>query len=225
MTAQEILATLRIRGKPQTAAIYKRHGSGDNVFGLLTSELSRLQKTIKVDQPLAKALWRTKNAEARVLALQVADPAQRTRGDADRMVKEGPVRFVGCYLCELVAHSRIAEPAMRAWMKSPDECFREMGYGVFGARLKDDPDSVSNTKAATGLATIEKEIHRSANRARYAMGGALIAIGIYKPALRTQVLAAARRIGTVDVDHGETSCRTPDAVRYIENASRRKRRS
>jgi len=29
MNAQEILATLEKAGKPQTAAIYKRHGAGD----------------------------------------------------------------------------------------------------------------------------------------------------------------------------------------------------
>lgn len=33
MNAVEILATLKKLGKPQAAAIYKRHGAGDNVFG------------------------------------------------------------------------------------------------------------------------------------------------------------------------------------------------
>jgi len=28
---------------------------------------------------------------------------------------------------------------MRVWMKSPDESAREIGYGILGARLKDDP--------------------------------------------------------------------------------------
>jgi len=49
MSAVEILAILKKSGKPQTAAIYKRHGAGDNVFGTLTSEIARLQKKIKVD--------------------------------------------------------------------------------------------------------------------------------------------------------------------------------
>jgi 3-methyladenine DNA glycosylase AlkD len=224
MNAQEVLATLKKRGKPQTAAIYKRHGSGDNVFGVLTSEIAQLQKTIKVDHPLAKALWRTKNAEARVLALQVADPAKLTRTDADGLVKDGPVRFIGCYLSGLVARSPIADRTMRAWMRSPDESSREMGYGVLGVRLKDDPDSISDADAAEILETIEKEIHRSPNWARYAMNGALIAIGVYKPALRTKAIAAAGRIGKVEVDHGETNCKTPDAAPYIEKALKRKRR-
>jgi 3-methyladenine DNA glycosylase AlkD len=221
--AEEILATLRELGKPQTAAIYKRHGSGDNVFGVLTSEIARLQKKIKVDHALALELWRTGNAEARILALQIADPEKVTRTDADGLLKDGPVRFIGCYLCGLLASSPIAGETMHSWMKSTDEFRREMGYGILGCRLKADPDSVSDADAQKVLATIETEIQRSPNWARYAMNGALISIGVYKPALRKKAIEAARRIGKVEVDHGETNCKTPDAVPYIEKASKRKR--
>jgi 3-methyladenine DNA glycosylase AlkD len=223
MNAQEILATLQKLGKPQTAAIYKRHQSGDNVCGVLTSQIAKLQKKIKVDHGLALELWKTGNAEARMLALQVADPEKLTRTDADGLLKDGPVRFVGCYLSGLVSRSPIAEETMRAWMKSPDEFAREMGYGILGVRLKDNPGSVSDADAEKVLATIEKEIRRSPNWARYAMNGALISIGIFKPALRKKAIEAAKRIGKVEVDHGETNCKTPEAVSYIERASKRKR--
>lgn len=224
LNAQDILAMLKKLGKPQTAAIYERYGTGENVFGVLTSELTKLQKKIKVDHALALELWKTGNAEARALALQVADPAKLTRADADGLLKDGPVRFVGYYLSGLLARSPIAEPTMRAWMSSPDEYRREMGYGILSARLKHDPDSVSDAEAGKLLATIEQEIHRSPNWARYAMNGALIAIGIFKPALRQKAIAAAKRIGKVEVDHGETYCKTPDAVPYIQKAGQRKQR-
>ena len=222
MTAQDILATLKKAGKPQTAAIYKRHGSGDNVFGALTSDIGKLQKKIKTDHALALELWKTKNVEARTLALQVADPARLTRADADRFAADGPVRFVGSYLCGLLARSPIADATMRAWMKSPDETTREMGYAVLSARLKDNPGSIGDADAEKVLATIEKEIHKAPNWVRSAMNGALIAIGVYKPGVRKQVLAAATRIGRVEVDHGETNCKTPDAVSYIEKVLKRK---
>ena len=222
MNAKEVLATLRKLGKPQTAAIYRRHGSGENVFGVLTSEIGKLRKRIKVDHALAMQLWKTGNAEARVLALQVADPEKLTRPDADRLLRDGPVRFVGCYLSGLVARSPIGDGTMRAWMKSRSESDRELGYGILSARLKDDPDSISDADAGNMLAAIEKEIHRSPNWARYAMNNALIAIGVFKPALRKKAIAAARRIGKVEVDQGETCCKTPDAVPYIEKAARRK---
>lgn len=84
MNTEDILTTLAQLGKPQTAVIYRRHGSGERVFGVLTSEIAKLQKRIKRNHPLAMALWETGNAEARILALLVANPEQVTRSDADR---------------------------------------------------------------------------------------------------------------------------------------------
>ena len=54
------------------------------------------------------------------------------------------------------------------------------------------------------------------------MNGALISIGIRNARLRKKALEAARRIGRVDVDHGETSCKTPDAVAAIQKWWREK---
>jgi 3-methyladenine DNA glycosylase AlkD len=221
MNAQEILTTLKKAGKPQTAAIYQRHGAGKNVFGTLTSEIVKIQKKIKIDHALAMDLWKSGNAEARVLALQIADPAKLTQADADRLIKDGPVRFIASYLSALLGSSPIADKTMRAWMKSPDESLREVGYGILATRLRDDPDSISDADAEKALATIEKEIHRSPNWARRAMNGALIAIGVSKTALRKKAIDTAKRIGKVEVDHGETSCKTPEASAYIEKASKR----
>src|SRR5689334_18503693 len=138
--AREILTTLRKLGKPQIAVVYKRHGSGDNVFGVLTSDIAKLQKKIKIDHTLAMELWETGNVEARVQALQVADPQRLTRAGTDKLLKDGPVHFLGCYLCVLLAHSPIAHERMHTWMKSTQEFPREIGYGIFSVRLKDDPD-------------------------------------------------------------------------------------
>ena len=49
-----------------------------------------------------------------------------------------------------------------------------------------------------------------------AMNNALIAIGIRNARLEKLAIAAARRIGKVEVDHGETSCKTNDAEAYIK---------
>lgn len=222
MNADEVLAALQQRGKPQTAAIYRRHGSGDDVCGVLTSELGKLRKKIRTDHDLAMELWRTGNAEARILALQVADPRRITTADADRLIREGQVRFLACYLSALIAHAPIADRTMRAWMRSRDESKREVGYGILGVRLKDSPDSIPDSYAEEVLATIEREIHGSPNRARYAMNGALISIGVFKPSLERKAIEAATRIGRVQVDHGETGCTTPDAASYIRKASTRR---
>jgi len=223
MDVQGVLTALQKLGKPGTAAIYRRHGSGDNVFGVLTSEIVKLQKRIKTNHSLAIELWKTGNAEARILALQIADPDKLTPSEADSFASDAESEFIGCYLSSLLARSPLVDETMRTWMNSPKEFIRAAGYGILGARLKEDPDSVTDADAAKILAVIEKEIHRSPNRARHAMNGALIGIGVFKPSLKKKVIDAAKRIGKVEVDHGETSCTTPDAVSYIAKAAKRKR--
>jgi hypothetical protein len=47
------------------------------------------------------------------------------------------------------------------------------------------------------------------------MNSAVISIGARNAALEGKAIAAAKRIGKVEVDHGETGCKTPDAVEYI----------
>lgn len=66
------------------------------------------------------------------------------------------------------------------------------------------------------LEAIEKEIHDRPNRVRHSMNQAVISIGVRNAALEKRARAVAKRIGKVEVDHGETSCKTPDAVAYIE---------
>ena len=56
------------------------------------------------------------------------------------------------------------------------------------------------------------------------MNQALISIGLRSPSLRKAAVAAAGRIGKVEVDHGETSCQTPDAAAYIAKAAAHPRR-
>jgi len=60
---------------------------------------------------------------------------------------------------------------------------------------------------------------------RNAMNNALIAIGIRNPHLEKKAIAAAQKIGKVEVDHGETGCKTPDAIPYIQKSLDRKRKS
>ena len=72
------------------------------------------------------------------------------------------------------------------------------------------------------LEAIESRIHSSKNRVKHSMNGALISIGLRSARLRKKALDAARRIGKVDVDHGETGCKTPDAVAAIQKGWQKK---
>jgi len=66
------------------------------------------------------------------------------------------------------------------------------------------------------LALIERTIHTAPNAEREGMNMALILIGCRNAALRKAATAAAKRIGKVEIDHGDTACKTPDAAQYID---------
>ncbi|BCC12424.1 hypothetical protein BCM0074_2807 [Bacillus cereus] len=53
------------------------------------------------------------------------------------------------------------------------------------------------------------------------MNSALIAIGIRNEDLEQIAIEVAHKIGKVQVDHGATSCKTPDAESYIKKARER----
>ena len=54
------------------------------------------------------------------------------------------------------------------------------------------------------------------------MNQTLIAIGVRSPRLEKRARAVAKAIGKVEVDHGDTSCKTPDATAYIERTLAKK---
>ncbi len=62
------------------------------------------------------------------------------------------------------------------------------------------------------LETIRTTIHARKNRVRHSMNMALIALGVRNPAFQAKAPEAAKSIGKVEVDHGDTNCKTPDAA-------------
>jgi hypothetical protein len=155
----------------------------------------------------------------------IADPVEIDSREADDWAKDSQhhAHLLGGFLADLVARSECADEKMRAWTKAKDEFTRAAGYYLLASRVKNGDETLSDKACARFLSTIEREIHGSPNRARYSMNTALIAIGTYRPALTAEALKAAKRIGKVEVDHGNTECKTPDAVPYIKKAVARKK--
>jgi hypothetical protein len=122
-----------------------------------------------------------------------------------------------------VSQTPLARKKMEKWMKSKNEWIGQAGWNLLG-RLAMDDKELPDEFFENYLGIIEREIHRSQNRVKHAMNGVVIAIGIRNGKLEKKALAAAQRIGKVEVDHGETDCQTPDAAAYIRKAGARKRR-
>jgi 3-methyladenine DNA glycosylase AlkD len=215
MSLAEAMRTLEKAGSAQTRKTYARHGAKDPMFGVSFATLKTLVKRIRVDHDLALALWETGNFDARNLAFKIADPARMTPGDLDRWARETEARMCSWYPAMLAAEGPHAMATATRWLSSKEELLRSTGWGLVGQLAGRDP-TTPDSWFADRLAQIEKTLQSSSNGERYAMNNALIAIGGRSPALRKAALAAAKRIGKVEVDHGDTACETPVADLYIE---------
>jgi len=207
-------------GKEAYRKTWLRHGVQPPLFGVSYADLYKLQKEIGADQALASQLWKTGNHDARVLATLVADPAVMTAKELDAWLANATNRIMNDAVACVAGRSPHAAKKAEAWRKAKGEWTSSAGWSVV-AQLAAATEMVPDAQLEPLLAEIRDDIAAAPNYARHAMNGALIAIGGHRPALRAKAVATARAVGKVDVDHGGTSCQTPDAVGYIAKMAAR----
>jgi 3-methyladenine DNA glycosylase AlkD len=222
MTIQQAVAELKKLGTDQNRKVYKRHGVSGKLHGVSFANLKQLKKEIKTDHELARRLWATGNHDARILATMVADPGETTVALLDSW-KDGLDNYIVTdAFAKFVAATPLARESAEAWTQSSKEWIGRAGWMLLAHLALNDP-SLAGEYFTPYLETIEQHIHSHPNRTRDAMNSALIAIALRNPELERKSIAAARRIGKVDVDHGDTSCMTHDAEAYILKARGRRR--
>jgi 3-methyladenine DNA glycosylase AlkD len=212
---REALSRLKSAGTEQNRTVYARHGVGKKMYGVPMAELKKLRKEIGTDHDLAVKLWDTGNHDARMLAALVADPAVISSGMLGAWSGDLDNYVVTDAFSGLVAKSRFAQSKFKKWSRSRQEFVGQAGWNVLTLLAMRDP-RLTNAFLIQQIRYVEDRIHLSANRIRHAMNQALIAIGARNVTLRQRATAAANRIGEVDVDHGETGCKTPAIVPYID---------
>jgi 3-methyladenine DNA glycosylase AlkD len=215
MTKTEVMKELKANGSEQTRKVYRRHGIGGPLFGVSYAVLGKLRKKIKTDQKLAEQLWATGNHDARTLATMIAEPSEIRAGTLDAWVKDVDNRGMAAAVSNVAGAAPSARSRMEKWTRSRSEMTACAGWHVL-ATISREHDDLPDAYFKQYIDTIESKIHGSPNWVKHAMNNALINIGVRNPSLQKKALAAAKRIGKIDVDHGETSCKTPDAAAYIK---------
>lgn len=217
MDFHAVMKQLEELGTAQNRKVYARHGAGENMFGVSFASLGKLQKQIKVNHELAGQLWATGNHDAQVLATMIADPQALTDKQAEAWLKECSNYTIAEMFGGLVAKSPLALKKAEKWHKSKDEWVASTGWRMI-AQLALNNRQLPVEYFDPYLELIANGIHQQQNRVRYEMNGALIAIGLRNETLEQKAIAVAKKIGKVEVDHGETGCKTPDAAEYIAKA-------
>ena len=218
MTLRETLEKLKSMGTAQNRKVYARHGVGRKMYGVSFANLGKLKKAIKTNHELAVKLWTTGNHDARVLATMIADPRMFDSKLLEEWVRDLDNYVIADAFGGMAARTDHARDKADRWAESKREYVGAAGYNIL-ANLAIKDGELPEAYFESHLERIERHIHGSENRTRYSMNQALIAIGTRTKRLEQRAIAAARRIGKVYVDHGETDCSTPDAIAYITKAA------
>jgi 3-methyladenine DNA glycosylase AlkD len=214
MNRNSALRELKRRGTAQNRKVYRRHGVGENMYGVSFGDLRLLAKQIKVDQDLAIQLWATGNHDAQILATLIADPAQFDAKTLDAWSRDLGNYVITDQFAGLAARTAYWRKKAEKWHRARGEWIGRAGWNLIGQLALREP-ALPDSYFEPYLSEIETGLHQQKNRVREAMNNALIAIGARSAALQEKALRAAKTIGPVEIDHGETSCQTPDAAEYI----------
>lgn len=211
----ELMSELKALGTEQNCKIYKKHGVKAELYGVSFANLEKLKKQIKTNHQLALKLWESGNHDARILATMIADPKITTDEMLDNWLLNVDNSSLSDLFSTYIIKTEFAQEKMEKWIKSDSEWVGHTGWSLL-AKIVNSETNLPNEFFEKHLSIIEKSIHTQKNFIKSAMNRALIAIGVVNDHLQEKALVTAAKIGKVEVDHGETNCKTPDAAEYIK---------
>lgn len=218
-TLGEVMLELERLGTEQTRRTFARHGAPvDQMFGVKVGDLKTILKKIKGRQELALELYDTGNTDAMYLAGLVANGALMTKKQLESWARRASWSMISEYTVPWVAsESPFAAELAQKWIDAKQPSVVSSGWMTWSAIVATRPDEELDLKVLQKLLDrVTLEIHDSNNRVRSAMNGFVISVGGYVLPLQKKAREAAKKIGKVEVDVGDTACKVPLALEYID---------
>ena len=219
-TVASVMAELEAKGSEKTRKTYVRHGVPvGRMFAVSVADLKVIAKAIKRQQALALELYSTGNQDAMYLAGMVADGSLMSAAELKSWAEGAKdLKMISEYTVPWVAVENAQGRALaREWIRSGKEHVASSGWCTYSGLIAITADEALDMAEIDALlGVIVKEIDGAQNRVRYTMNNFVVAVGSYVKPLLKQAKAAARTIGTVSVDMGDTACDVRLALAQIE---------
>lgn len=218
MTYEEIIEKLEELGSEQTKQIYMNHGVREPYFGVKIGDLKKLVKHVKKDHDLALKLYDSGNHDAMYLAGLSVNPKLISKETLQDWARKAYWYMAAEYtVAQVAAESNYALELAREWMNSEEEMISVSGWSAYSNYISITPDNELDITEIKGLLQqVKNTVHQERNRVRYVMNSFVISVGAYVPELTEEAKQVAESIGKVHVDVGNTACKVPLAVDYIQ---------
>jgi Cu/Ag efflux protein CusF len=140
------------------------------------------------------------------------------RAQLDRWAKSAWWYMLSEYAVPMVAAEHVEGiDIAKKWIASSKESVAACGWSTYTLIVSVRPDDqLDLDDIRSYLKTVEAKIEKSANRVRHCMNGFVIGVGSYVQPLLREAKATAKKMGTVEVDVGNTNCKVPNATECIQ---------
>ncbi|MDQ5977745.1 MAG: alkylation repair protein [Verrucomicrobiota bacterium] len=222
MKLSEVMAALKSKGSESVKRLLMKHGAKEPFFGVKIGDMKPLAKQLKGGQELALELYATGNGDAQYLAGMIADGRLMTKVQLENWAKTAAWDMISGTTVPWVASEHPDGPVLALkWIAARNEQTARAGWNALGALSATRPDAELPLKDfARLLKSMPRDLPKAPDGVRYTMNNFIIACGTYLAPLGDQAIAAARAVGRVQVDMGDTECKVPDAESYILKARR-----
>lgn len=223
-TLNSVMRELAAKANPTAKNTYMRHGAPEPLYGVRIGDLKPLQKKLKGQHELALELYATKNSDAMYLAGLIADGSKMTRRQLNQWANAAAWHMIAdCTVSWVAADHPDAVEIATKWIDSRKEFTAAAGWSTLACVAASVPDEELPIKQLDALLKrCVKTLHESPNRVRYSMNNFVICVGAYVAPLADKAMTAAKKIGAVQVDMGQTECQVHDAASFIIKCRRGK---
>lgn len=219
MTVDEAMAELETLADERVRKHYVKTGAGKHVFGVKLGDVRKIAKRIKQDHKLAMALWKTKNVDARQLAILILDVDALTGKQLDRLVRTTKFSRVADWLAQYVTKKHPDKEALREqWMQVEHPMVARAGWGLTAQRVEKDPRGLDLVAL---LDRIEAEMGDAPELAQWTMNTCLVQIGVHHRKHRKRAVAIGEALGVYADIPNSKGCTSPFAPLWVAEMVRR----
>jgi 3-methyladenine DNA glycosylase AlkD len=198
-TLEEVLAILKAAARPDRLEGMARYGmSTDQRFGISVPKMRSMAKELGKDHELARTLWRTGSAEARIIAAMIDEPELVTVEQMEEWVRDIDSWDVCDQVCmSLFEKTPFALEKIREWSEREQEFVKRAAFALIACLAFHD------RKATDGLfigffPLIRHAATDERNYVKKGVSWALRHIGKRSITLNRAALAFARELREVD---------------------------
>lgn len=223
MTFDEIMLFLEEHGSEQYRKILQNHGITSKMYGVKVADMKKVQKKVKKNYELSMKLFDTGIYDAKYLAGLIADEKAMTKEDLQHWMQSAGSNGISIYtVAWIAAESDYGNELAREWIESEVEDIAAGGYSTYSSLIATKPNEELDIDEIRRLLDhVANVIHEERNKVRYQMNSFVISVGGYIDELTDKAIKCGELIGKVNVNMGNTACKVPSIVSYIEKMKKK----